>query len=458
LQNDRKRYFMSLREWRHLCTVLLAALFFLMACSTPGNSGSGESTVSTAASRPSPAATSATIPQVDTCPSLTSGYPPATTFCYTPHQLEVAYSLDALLKQGFTGKGQTVVDIVSFGSPTLQEDMNVFDRQFGLPAIQLQIIAPLGTKPFDSNNQDMVGWAGETTLDVQAIHATAPQANIVVLTSPVSETESTVGLPEFLQLEQYALDHHLGNIISQSWGASEATLKDTASQQEIQKWHSFFQKTTTQQGVTYLASSGDNGAADVTDMQVTQPATIPTIGFPADDPWVTSVGGTTVARHGTSNSESAWNKSEGGFSAFFASPSYQLILSPSVQSQAQHRRGVPDVAADADPSTGLAFYKAGAWSLAGGTSASAPLWAGLIAIANQMAGHPLGFINPAIYKVAGSANYARDFHDIIVGNNNVAEECGIVTGYTATQGWDAITGWGSPDAAHLLPDLVAAMK
>src|SRR5205807_5291716 len=113
----------------------------------------------------------------------------------------------------------------------------------------------------------MVGWAGETTLDVQIIHAIAPGANIVVLTSPVSETEGVIGLPEFLQLEQYAIDHHLGNIISQSWGASEATLKDATGRKEVQKWDTFFQKATMQQGITFFAASGDNGATDFTDLQ-----------------------------------------------------------------------------------------------------------------------------------------------------------------------------------------------
>ena len=276
---------MSLRIWQFVCTALLA-LFLMTSCSTPGTSESSGATVA----HPSSTATQRSISQVDTCPTLVIGYPQSGTFCYTPHQFQVAYGVDTLLKQGFTGKGQTVVDIVSFGSPTLQQDMNVFDQQFGLPPIQLQIIAPLGTKPFDPSSKDMNGWAGETTLDVQIIHAIAPGANIVVLTSPVAETEGVVGLPEFRQLEQYAIDHHLGNIISQSWGASEATLADTAGRQEVQKWDAFFQKTT-QAGMTYLTSSGDNGATDVTNMQATKFASTPTIGFPADSPRDTCASG-----------------------------------------------------------------------------------------------------------------------------------------------------------------------
>jgi subtilase family serine protease len=436
--------------------VLLTLLLLLAACSIPGNTG-GTTPPGTSHSSPTPVPTKAVSPQVDTCPQL-NGYPASITYCYTPHQFRVAYGVESLIERGFTGKGQTVVDIVSFGSPTLQQDMDVFDHQFNLPPIKLQVISPIGTKTFDPSNKDMAGWAGETTLDVQIIHAIAPDAGIVVLTSPVSETEGVIGLPEFLQLEQYAIDHHLGNIISQSWGASEATLKDAAGQQEVQKWDAFFQKATLQQGITFFASSGDNGATDVTDLQSTKLSPTPTIGFPADDPWVTSVGGTRLVRQGTTFQETAWDKSEGGFSAFFPTPSYQQTLPSSAQSQLKNRRGVPDVAGDADPLTGFVFYEAGEWNLAGGTSASAPLWAGLMAIANQMAGHPLSFINPALYKLATSSHYAQDFRDITAGENSVNERGVNVMGYPAVPGWDPITGWGSPNAEKLLPDLITTMK
>src|SRR5712692_10170482 len=99
--------------------------------------------------------------------------------------------------------------------------MDVFDRQFALPPITVKVVAPLGTVPFNPKNNDMVGWALETELDVQIIHAIAPDAGIVVMTSPVDETEGTIGLPQFLKLEQYAVSHHLGQVFSQSYVASE---------------------------------------------------------------------------------------------------------------------------------------------------------------------------------------------------------------------------------------------
>src|SRR6185437_9168091 len=111
------------------------------------------------------------------------------------------------------------------------------------------------------------GWAGETELDVEIIHAVAPDAKIIVLTSPVAETEGTVGLPQFRQLVQYVLDHHLGSIVSMSWGASEPSLSDAAGRAEIAQWDTLFKQSTTQQGITYLASSGDLGASDYLDLQ-----------------------------------------------------------------------------------------------------------------------------------------------------------------------------------------------
>lgn len=389
----------------------------------------------------------------DSCPSNLQAIPD----CFTPHALRVAYGVESLIERGFTGKGQTVIDIVSFGSPTLQQDMDVFDQQFGLPPIKIQVIAPLNVPEYDPNH-DKGGWAGETELDVQIIHAIAPDANIVVLQSPVAETEGTIGLPEFLQLEQYAVSHHLGNIISQSWGASEVTLQDSAGQQELQQWDAFFKQAATQQGITFFSSSGDNGATDYSDLQGRHLSSVATTSFAADDPWVTSVGGTTLSSHGSVLSERAWNSgggaSGGGFSRFFKTPSYQQTLPATVQSKLNNRRGVPDVSADADPSTGLATYLQGQWTQSGGTSASAPLWAGIMAIANQMAGHPLGFINPALYKLAASNTYTQDFFDITTGDNTDAH----VKGYAAVPGWDPVTGLGSPNAEKLIPDLIAAMK
>ena len=349
---------------------LIAILLLLPACAPFGsngiNGGAQDPThKATATVRPSPTSTAIAACPAEIGPDV----------CRTPYDMRVAYGVQSLIERGFTGKGQTIVDIVSYGSPTLQQDMDVFDKQFGLPPITIKVLSPLGTVPFNPAVKDMPGWAGETELDVQIIHAIAPDAAIVVLTSPVDETEGTAGLPEFRQLEQYAVKNHLGNIISQSFGASEVTLNDAAGQQEIQKWDAFFKQATTQQGITFFASSGDGGATDYADLKMTKLSPTPTTSFPTDDPWVASVGGTTLHRNGTAFQESAWSMSGGGFSSFFTTPSYQQTLPASVQNLLKHRRGVPDIAGNADPNTGLAIYTGGGWTLGGGTSASAPLWA-----------------------------------------------------------------------------------
>jgi subtilase family serine protease len=437
----------------------LAFMLLLSACAPLGNTNSDPVVTSTPTPKarntksPSPTSTAIAV-----CPTSLGAD------CRTPYDLRVVYSVQSLLERGFTGKGQTIVDIVSYGSPTLQQDMDTFDQQFGLPPISIKILAPLGTQPTDHPaTKDLAGWAEETTLDVQIMHAIAPDAGIVVLTSPVDETEGTIGLPQFLKLEEYAISHHLGNIMSQSFGASEVTLNNADGKQEIQQWDAFFKQATTQQGITFFASSGDNGATDYENLQATKLSPTPTTSFPTDDPWVTSVGGTTLLRNGTGFQETAWNSngeaaSGGGLSIFFPTPSFQMTLPTSVQTLLNNRRGVPDIAGDADPSTGLAFYiSSGGWNLAGGTSASAPLWAAFMAIANQMAGHPLGFINPTLYKLAVSSSYTQDFNDITTGNNSIKNDQVHVQGYPAVTGWDPVTGLGTPILDKLLPDLIAAM-
>ena len=224
----------------------------------------------------------------------------------------------------------------------------------------------------------------------------------------------------------------------------------------------FLQASNTQQGITFFAASGDNGATDYSDLKATQLSKTPTTSFPTDDPWVTSVGGTTLQKDATGFQETAWNSnngaSGGGFSVFFSTPSYQQTLPTSVQSQLNNRRGVPDVAGNADPSTALAIYTSdGGWNLIGGTSASTPLWAAFMAIANQMAGHPLGFINPTLYKLAASSAYTQDFHDVTIGNNSIKNNQVQVQGYPAVTGWDPVTGLGTPILDKLLPDLIASM-
>src|SRR6266849_7915418 len=252
----------------------------LAACSPLGGIGGGSRTPTAVV--PTRAPSEAPTAKIDTFPDDLSQMPA----CQTPHSLRVAYGVESLIEHGFTGKGQTVVDIVSFGSPTLQKDVDAFDQQFGLPPIKIQVISPLNEKEKDPY-RDKPSWGMETTLDVELIHAFAPDAGIVVLTSRVAETVGPFGRPEFRQLVQYTIDNHLGNIISNSWGTSEVTLEDQAGQQEIQKWDALLQKATTQDGITFFAASGDGGAFEFTDPKSTIHSSTPSVGFLADSPWVT---------------------------------------------------------------------------------------------------------------------------------------------------------------------------
>jgi subtilase family serine protease len=442
----------SARRWLSITVALLLLVTLaLSACNVTVTDNPADVT---------PGATSGTTPGSSACPDDAGLSFPA----YSPKQMRIAYGVEALCQKGDTGKGQTVIVIESFGSPTLQQDIDTFSQRFNLPHVTLDIRAPLGPTHFDYSNSDMTGWAVETALDVETIHAMAPDAKIVVLTSPVSETEGVQGLPEFRQLEQYAVDNHLGTIISQSFGASELSLNDAAGQAELAKWNSFFQQATTQQGMTFVASSGDGGATDYAnapDAAAGRLAHVRSIGFPADNPWVLAVGGTRLTLQGSSVQEVAWSESEGGFSQFYAEPSYQKTLPSANQGQLNNQRGVPDVAGSADPRQGLAIYfhtspNSGIWQPIGGTSASAPLWAGMLAVGAQMAGHPLGFVNPAIYKIGTSDKAAQDFRDITSGNNSQPQVG--VQGFDAVAGWDPVTGFGSPKADKFLPDLVATLS
>lgn len=451
------RYRYRLR-WQSLSQILL--LFFVLSLTACGGIGG---THASGGTPPAPTATAApTLAISPTSVRSTSDVCPAqlknVATCQTPHSMRVAYNMESLIQKGFTGKGQTVVDIVSFGSPTLQQDMDVFSQQFGLPPVTIQIINPLGTKPYDPKNPDMNGWATETTLDVEIIHAMAPDAGIVVLTSPVAETEGTIGLPEFLQLEQYAVDHHLGQIFSQSYVASETTLADAKGRKLVQDFTTFYQKITTQQGWTVVSGSGDHGATDYTDIAATKFSPTPIVNFPADVPWVTAVGGTSLFDSADKIRETAWSGSGGGFSKFFSQPDYQIELPPGVQSQMKGQRGLPDIAANGDPSTAMAIYYNGSWQQIGGTSASTPTWAGIIAVANQVAGHPLGFINPGLYKIMATPKAAVDFRDITSGDNSFSQNGVTVQGFPAVTGWDPITGSGAPIGDKLIPDLIAALS
>jgi subtilase family serine protease len=367
---------------------------------------------------------------------------------YTAQELQMAYHFTNLHTGNVMGKGQTVAIVTSFYTPSLQTDLDNFSTTLGLPMTHIDIVAPLGLKAIDRSDPDAQAWIGTDVETAEIVHTVAPDAHIVIASSPVAETEGVTGLPDFLTLERYLVEHQIASVVVQPWGVSEYTLLDVAGTQEVQQWDAFFQDATVQQGITFIAGSGKTGGTDF--RTVNSPDTLdrPTTEFPASDPWVLGVGGTSLHRS-SQNGESqevVWNRSGGGYSQLFAEPAYQQYLPPQVQTQLAHRRGVPDVAAaTADPETGLRVYASGEWRNSEGTGASAAIWGGAIALANQQAGRSLGFVNPALYRLADSDAASQDFLDITHGTN-----CFHGIGYRATPGWDPASGLGTPIADNLL--------
>jgi subtilase family serine protease len=384
--------------------------------------------------------------------------------CYAPFQFHRAYNTTPLYDAGLTGRGRTIVIVDSFGSPTIRRDLATFDRAFGLPAPpKLTILQPAGqVPPFDPNDATMVGWAEETTPDVEWSHAMAPGANVLLVETPVAETEGTVGFPQIVQAENYVISHRLGDVISQSFGATEETFP---SRQSLLDLRSAFRNAATH-GVTVLGASGDAGP---TDPRFNGTLFTHRVNFwPSSDPLVTSVGGTQLhldARGDRTRPDNVWNDTQllhaavaggGGLSHIFARPGYQ----DSVRNVVDGRRGTPDVSLSAAVDggalvlTSFGGFPAG-WHIIGGTSEASPLFAGIVAIAAQAAGHSLGLLNPRLYALAG--RNAAGVVDITRGNNTVTFKQGgrtiTVRGFQATSGYDLASGLGSVNATQLVGQL-----
>ncbi len=424
--------------------------------------------------------------------------------CFNPTSMHNSYNYASLLAAGNQGQGKTIALVDSFGSATITSDLAVFDAAFGLPHMcgetgpfapasctpgmpTFSILAVQGSPPANppppnngtgQENHDL--WAAEVNLDVEWAHATAPLANILLVTTPTAETLGVQGLEQMMNAEQYVIDHHLADVISQSFGTGEGAFHNGLASTINHLRQAFVDAQANH--VTVFASSGDGGTTNSMKEPVKNPDDIPypSVGWPASDPLVTAVGGTYLCTDATTGTavdsvsppvncqnspgsrEVGWVDSGGGYSILFSRPAFQNTLpagSTFVGSSAgapgpnTNMRGVPDIAYQASARTGVLIFLDGNWFIIGGTSAGSPQWAGLIAIADQMAGRDLGYINPALYQIAANpALYARDFFDITVGNNQTTS----IPGYSCSPGWDAVTGLGSPNVANLLPDLIAA--
>jgi subtilase family serine protease len=378
--------------------------------------------------------------------ALSCGPPGYFIQCYTPGQYQVAYGVAPLLRRGITGRGETVVlpELANIPGPNftdIRKDLAAFDKKFRLPAANLKVTTTLAGAgaPYVAGTEEVE--------DTEIVHAVAPGAALDVVLVPANATTSAANFTAAVTgLIHAAIAQHAA-VVSISGSHGERFFTPA----EVTRIHAALQRAAGRR-VTVVASSGDTGVLsdDGPPVQVS---------LPASDPLVLGVGGTALGASiftGAYHGEMAWNAdtraSAGGYSALFGRPSYQDGVS-----RIGRMRGVPDVAADADSSTAMTLtFTGGVLYPAQGTSAATPLWAAVIALADQDAGQHLGFVNPAIYAIAHSPAYPRAFHDVITGDNSVFWPARLFTGYQAGPGWDPVTGWGSPNAQTLVPLLAHA--
>jgi subtilase family serine protease len=470
--------------------------------------------------------------------------------CFNPTAMANSYNYAVLHDAGHMGQGKTIAIFDSFGADTIRQDLGAFNTAFQLPHLcgetgpsnpsancssstspRFDIICPQGCPPpkpppvtGNSNSQSTKSYPGSTyleahnlwdlevALDVEWAHATAPLANIMLVTTPTAETLGVQGFQQMMNSEQYVIDNHMADVITQSFGAGEGSFHNgTAAIKQLRQAFVDAQN----HNVTVFASSGDGGTTNPYKEPVKNPATIPypSVIWPASDPLVTSVGGTYLCTNADdgmavdpvsppancqsganplAQREIGWIDAGGGYSILFGRPDWQVFpagssytgTSPGAPGPNSDMRGVPDVAYQASSRTGVLVrltepYPPGTnntcgganpcdpgWYVVGGTSAGSPQWAGILAMADEMAGRDLGFINPTLYTLAQTGESgapgepaAGDFYDVWYSdppNNIGCNQTSSIPGYCDSKGWDAVTGLGSPDVAKLIPDLIAA--
>jgi Pro-kumamolisin, activation domain/ell wall binding domain 2 (CWB2) len=364
---------------------------------------------------------------------------------YTASQLASYYGLTSLYSGGTLGSGVTVA--IAELEPFTPSDIASYQTCYGTAAQ----VTPVSVDGGPSGGQ-----SGEAALDIEDVIGLAPAATIDVYQAPNS-------LTSVLHMYQQIATDNVAQVVSTSWGQCEA--RDTGS--FLNSENTIFQQMAAQ-GQTMVAASGDAGSADCDNpIGGTGSTTTLAVDDPASQPFVTGVGGTNLQT--TSGPESTWNEGTvngslsaggGGISIKWPMPSWQTAIgvitgssgTPCGVSAGSFCREVPDVSASAQPSNGYRIYVAGAWHTFGGTSAAAPTWAALIALADASSacnGHRLGFLNPALYQLR--AAWPADFHDVTAGNNDAVGTNG--GSFAAAGGYDMASGLGTPVGANLSGDL-----
>lgn len=439
--------------------------------------------------------------------------------CYNPDQLRAHYGLGPLASSN-DGAGQTIVLVDSYGSPTAAHDIATFASTFGGPTPNFDQVFPLGQPGFTSTTGNgsgqsgpvsADGWAGEANLDIEWAYSMAPKAHIVLLATPVAETQGVQGLPNLMKAIDWAISTYpKGTVFSMSFGTDESAFAGAAATQFARFDQTF--KRGIANGDTFFSSAGDNGSIGVTRAhRATATSPDPQVSYPNVSPYVTSVGGTQVQDGWTwdptqdvpflasgarnpaywnwtpgGDSVAVWNEgwasigTGGGLSTVYPRPAFQNGVSSIVG----NHRGVPDLAWNAAVNGGVLVFHTffpsvegtNQWSVYGGTSAASPQAAALTAIANQAraADHkgPIGDLNTVIY--APGFDRAAAFADVTahqygttpsgdLASNRMWDTAAdgsltpdAVPGYATTSGYDLTTGWGEPRAPGYIDQLVAA--
>jgi hypothetical protein len=372
------------------------------------------------------------------------------------------YGIGNLWKQGIDGAGTTIAVIEGWDLPGIAAQVHSFDQDFGLPDPQISTIYPAGPLPATcppgmvklGSYGSCDAWGGELALDVISAHLIAPYAKIVISATPADTEEtddaaSQVAPPEMMKALEYIAQNHVANVISISDGTGESTY--SSGQEEITAQDPG-ELAAAAAGIPVLVATGDCGVVQnlaTANGQCEDVSPGPDTAAWDDSPWVTAVGGSVPDVSTTSGQklgpDPLWDEapfSEGaGYSSVFTRPGYQNGVADITQSP---MRSVPDITMDAQD----------------GTSESAPMLNGVLALATQVNHGNIGPINPLLYGVLGPRGAKAGIADVISGNDSATTPAGTVTvpGFSAAPGFDVASGWGTVNAASFVPSLVAATR
>ncbi len=347
----------------------------------------------------------------------------STATAYAPTEIAKLYNFPTN-----TGSGQTIA-LIELGGGYRESDLETYWKQIGVADVSVTAVAVDGITNAPSGDPDSED--GEVVLDIEVAGAVAPGANLAVYFAPNTDAG-------FLDAINSAIHDKVRkpSVISISWGSAEGEWEP----QSMNAFNSAFHDAALL-GISICVAAGDNGSSDGERDRHNH------VDFPASSPWVIACGGTRlIGAGGTITSETVWNDGTdggatgGGVSSYFPKPSFQSTVNVPHPSSGSNStgRGVPDVAGVADPESGYKVLVDGEESVVGGTSAVAPLWAGLIALCNQELGKNLGWFNPTLY---GTVAQHKVLHDITSGTNGA---------FHSATGWDCCTGLGTPNGMALL--------